>query len=92
VPTLVGWPVTLTSGDFFACRRVRRGGSPASVSHLLVAADVLSPGYENSSYIAVCGVEVDPDSPTTVEVEEDPRYCPVCVRAAVRWSSRRVGR
>ena len=78
--------MTLTSGEFFVCRRVRRGGSPAGVSHLLVAADVLSPGYENSIDIAVCGVEVDPDSPTTVEVEveveveEDPRYCPVCVK------------
>jgi len=76
----------------FGCRRGRRGGSPGGVSHLLVAADVLRPGYWADSHITVCGMQVFPGDDTAAEVEEDPGYCPVCVRAAVRWNIRRAGR
>jgi hypothetical protein len=82
----------MSGASVLACRRMCRGGSPGRVSHLLVAADVLSPGYEASIQIAVCGVEVDPGSTTTVEAEDDPGYCPACVRAAVRWNTRRTKR
>jgi len=84
--------VTRRGADFVACVRVCRSGSPAGVSHLLVAADVLSPGYWGTSQVAVCGIEVDPASTTNVAVEEDPGYCPVCGRAAVRWNIRRTTR
>jgi hypothetical protein len=62
------------------------------VSHLLVARDVLGPEYWGASQIAVCGVEVHPGSDPMVTAEEDPGYCPACVRAAVRWNTRRAAR
>ena len=92
VSLLEGRPVKLIGTGLFACHRIRRGGSPAGVSHLLVADDALHPGYAGGSQIAVCGVQVHPDSPTAVEPAEDPGYCPVCVRAAVRWNTRRAAR
>ena len=82
----------LTGTGWFVCGRRRHGGSSGGVSHLLVAADVLRPGYWADSHIAVCGTEIHPGNGQAVEVEEDPGYCPVCVRAAVRWNIRRAGR
>lgn len=79
--------MTLSGMEFVACHRVCRSGSLAGVSHLLVAADALSAEYWGSSQIAVCGAEVHLGSGTAVDAEEDPRYCPACVRAAVRWNS-----
>ena len=61
---------------------------PAGLAHLLVAADVLRPGYWADSQIAVCGEEVRPDnSPVEEPEEDDPWYCQDCVRAAVRRNS-----
>jgi len=59
-------------------------------SHLLVASDVLRPGYWADSQIAVCGAEVQPENSLVEESEEedDPRYCQHCVRAAVRRNMR----
>ena len=71
---------------------VCRAGSSVGVSHLLVATDVLSAGYWGSSQVAVCGAEIHPGGGTVMAADEDPAYCPVCVRAAVRWSTRRTGR
>ena len=66
----------------------------AGLSHLLVAADVLRPGYWADSQIAVCGEVVQPEnSPvegSEEEEEDDPTYCPKCVRAAVRWNMQSV--
>ena len=85
--------MTRSGADFFACRRVNQGGSAARVSHLLVADDALRAGSWGSSQVAVCGVEVvHPGGPIAGETDEDPGYCPVCVRAAVRWNIRRTGR
>jgi hypothetical protein len=53
----------------------------AGVSHLLVADDVLAVGPQSSSFVAVCGAEVD----TTNGAGDDLGYCPECVRAALRW-------
>ena len=72
-----------------ACCGVRRGVPSRGVSHLLVAADALSADRWGGSHIAVCGAQVHPASHTAGEAEEDPRYCPTCVRAAVRWSATR---
>jgi hypothetical protein len=57
-------------------------------SHLLVADDVLAVGPQSSSYVAVCGVEVDALSGGG----EDPGYCPECVRAALRWRASAITR
>ncbi len=47
--------------------------------HLLPAGELFRQGYPSTS-VAVCGelVTSRPDS------EEDPSYCPECVRAAIR--------
>jgi hypothetical protein len=82
----------VSGAGFLACHRVRQGGSPADVSHLLVAHDALRTGYWGASHIAVCGIEIHPGSAAGAEADEDPRYCPACVRAAVRWSTRGTAR
>lgn len=48
--------------------------------HLLPAGELFRQGYPSTS-VAVCGelVTSKPDS------EENPAYCPECVRAAIRW-------
>lgn len=63
---------------------VERGASEpaASVSHLLVAADVLRFRRWEGTYVAVCGAVIQ-----TATAGDDPRYCRKCVRATVRWSS-----
>jgi hypothetical protein len=54
----------------------------ARAVHLLSAEELFQQGY-GSTPVAVCGEPVTsaPDS------EDDPRYCPDCVRAAIRWSA-----
>lgn len=48
--------------------------------HLLPADEAFRQGYESTG-VAVCGdlVTGEPDG------ENDPHYCPGCVRAAIRW-------
>ncbi len=48
--------------------------------HLLPAGELFRQGYPSTS-VAVCGelVTNGPDG------DEDPHYCPRCVRAALRW-------
>ncbi|MGH3973050.1 MAG: hypothetical protein ACRDS9_06970 [Pseudonocardiaceae bacterium] len=50
------------------------------VVHLLPAGEAFWQGYPSTS-VAVCGEPVtnEPDG------ENDPYYCPACVRAAIRW-------
>lgn len=49
--------------------------------HLLPAGEVFRQGYPNT-FVTVCGEPVmnAPDSE-----EEDPSFCPKCVRVALRW-------
>lgn len=77
--------------DFAEHRRVRRDGPSVSASHLLVAQDVLNASYWGSSQIALCGAEIHSGG-AVIEAGEDPGYCQKCVRAAVRWSTRRTAR
>ncbi|MGH3824146.1 MAG: hypothetical protein ACRDRA_15150 [Pseudonocardiaceae bacterium] len=53
---------------------------PGRAVHLLTAGEAFRQGYPSTS-VAVCGelVTSGPDG------ENDPRYCPECVRAALRW-------
>ncbi|MGH3670897.1 MAG: hypothetical protein ACRDSH_09700 [Pseudonocardiaceae bacterium] len=51
--------------------------------HLLPAGEAFQQrGCYPNTPVAVCGEPVNsgPDS------EEDPRFCPACVRAVIRWS------
>lgn len=63
---------------------VRVGGDPVNALgravHLLAAGEMFWQGYPCTP-VAVCGEPVTngPDS------EEEPTYCPECVRAAVQW-------
>ena len=49
--------------------------------HLLAAGEVFWRGYPSTS-VAVCGALVSSGAGSSAE---DPRYCPECVRAALRW-------
>lgn len=53
---------------------------PGQAVHLLAAGEVFRQGC-GGALVAVCGEAVTsgPDG------EEDPSYCPDCVRAAIRW-------
>jgi hypothetical protein len=55
---------------------------PEGLSHLLIADDVLSPGWIGSIQVAVCGTVVTEPSGGT----DDPRYRLRCVAEALRWS------
>jgi hypothetical protein len=48
--------------------------------HLLSAGEVFREGYPTTS-VAVCGEPVT----SGLDSDEDPRYCPQCVRAAQQW-------
>jgi hypothetical protein len=48
--------------------------------HLLPAGEVFRQGYPATS-VAVCGEPVT----SGADSEEDPSYCPDCVREALRW-------
>lgn len=48
--------------------------------HLLSAGEVFRQGYLSTS-VAVCGEPVT----SAADSEEDPSYCPDCVREALRW-------
>ena len=72
-----------------ACPRVGRG-DPPEFSHLLVAADALSERFRGGSLVAACGAVLDPG--VSAAEDDDPRYCPKWVRAAVRWNTHRTGR
>lgn len=48
--------------------------------HLLPAGEVFLQGYPATS-VAVCGEPVT----GAADSEEDPSYCPECVREALRW-------
>ncbi|MGH3566677.1 MAG: hypothetical protein ACRDRH_11720 [Pseudonocardia sp.] len=66
---------------------------PAGVSHLLVADEALCPGRWGSSHVTVCGEEIPTPGATAADpTVDDPKYCPQCVRAAVRWSARSAAR
>lgn len=54
--------------------------------HLLVADDALVEGHRTGTYVAACGEPVSAPS-AEVGVSCDPRYCPACVRAAIRWTA-----
>lgn len=54
-----------------------------SAVHLVSAGGLFQLGYGFMSAVGVCG-ELVTDGPDS---EEDPRYCPDCVRAAIRWSA-----
>jgi hypothetical protein len=54
--------------------------------HLLPAGELFEQGYPDTS-MAVCGEPVD-SKPTG---ENDPRYCPECVRATIRCSAQPPG-
>lgn len=53
--------------------------------HLLPAGEVFRQGYGSTS-VAVCGELVTRETDT----ENDPHYCPECVRAALRWCAQPV--
>ncbi|MGH3975003.1 MAG: hypothetical protein ACRDS9_16985 [Pseudonocardiaceae bacterium] len=59
--------------------------APEQAVHLLPAGEVFRQGYPSTS-VAVCGelVTSEPDG------ENDPHYCPECVRAAIRWCAQPV--
>ncbi len=50
---------------------------------LLAAGELFQQGYGSMSAVAVCGELVTEET----DGEEDPCYCPQCVRAAIRWST-----
>ncbi len=52
------------------------------VVHLPAADELCQQGYGSMSAVAVCGELVTEETD-----DEDPRYCPQCVRAAIRWST-----
>ncbi len=54
--------------------------------HLLPASELFRQGYGASTSVAVCGELVTSGS----DSEEIPRYCPDCVREAIRWSAQPV--
>jgi hypothetical protein len=64
----------------------RHNDAPVSARavHLLPAGEVFTQGYPNTP-VAVCGEPVTsgPDS------DEEPRYCPECVSAALRRCAQR---
>lgn len=53
--------------------------------YLLVADDALVEGHRTGTYVAACGEPVS--VPGTQATTCDPRYCPACVRAAIRWTA-----
>jgi hypothetical protein len=53
----------------------------ARAAHLFPAEEVFRHGYP-STLLAVCGELAD----SGTDIEDDPRYCHECVRAALRWS------
>jgi hypothetical protein len=59
---------------------------PGSVVHLLAADELFRQGYGGSTPVAVCGELVT----RRMGGEEDPRYCPDCVHAAIRWNAQLV--
>lgn len=79
----------VSGSGLIGCRPPGRGGLARGVSHLLVAADALSPDRWGGSQIAVCGAQVHSANASTAETGTDPRYCPACVRAAVHWIATR---
>ena len=66
-----------------------RAGSPV---HLVPADDVGRQGYGMTSPIALCGELADvPAALCPLDCQEEHRYCPACVREAVRWGAQPVG-
>lgn len=63
---------------------------PQGVFHLLTADDDVASTY--GGYVAVCGEVMSvsglpPSCCPEVGPSTDPRYCPECVREAIRWSA-----
>ena len=61
-------------------------------AHLLVADWAVGQGYGTSGYVTVCGELVSSSdllpARCPAECDDDPRYCPQCVHAALRWSAK----
>jgi hypothetical protein len=57
-----------------------------SAVHLLAAGELFRQGYGGSTPVAVCGEPVGSGAGDA----EDPRYCPDCVREAIRWCAQPV--
>lgn len=53
--------------------------------HLFSGDQLAEARYFPGGYVAVCGALLRPHSASGTD--EEPRYCPVCVRAAVRWNA-----
>jgi hypothetical protein len=59
---------------------------PRTTVHLLPMGELFRQGYGESTSVAVCGELVT----SGVSGDEDPRYCPDCVREAIRWNAQPV--
>jgi hypothetical protein len=57
-----------------------------SAVHLLAAGELFRQGYGGSTPVGVCGELVSGGAGDA----EDPRYCPDCVREAIRWCAQPV--
>lgn len=67
---------------------------PEGVFHLLIVDDDLTQrAFRFQTRATLCGEVVESSSlppspfPEGEEIDREPRYCPVCVREAVRWSA-----
>jgi hypothetical protein len=56
------------------------------VVHLLAVGELFRQGYGGSTPVAVCGELVT----SGTGEEDEPRYCPDCVREAIRWCAQPV--
>ena len=59
---------------------------PRTTVHLLPLGELFRQGYGASTSVAVCGELVT----SVASSDEDPRYCPDCVREAIRWNAQPV--
>lgn len=82
----------MTGADFVESIGLRRDGSPAGVSHLLVADDLIAEGHLHGTYLAMCGALVAaPSLPPSSCPEgcecDSPLYCQDCARRVGEWSA-----